>query len=139
MNQQIVEQLQKDIQSGAYSCVCYDENTRLYGVCGRRLLPLWELSRKHDLKGKYVGDKVIGKAAAMILIAGGAAYAYANLMSVSAQTEFEKHGVAFDCETTAATIKNAARDGMCPMEAAMQGISDPQAAVQKIDQMINGK
>ncbi len=139
MNQQIISQLQSDIKSGEYSCVCYDESVRLYGVCGKRLLPLWELSTQYDLTGKYVGDKVIGKAAAMILIHGGAAYAYASLMSVSAQNEFEKHGVSFDCEITAPTIKNAAGNGMCPMEAAMQGVNDPRSAVQKIDQMINRK
>ena len=45
----------------------------------------------------------------------------------------------FACETTAPTIKNAAGDGMCPMEAAMQEFDDPRSAVQKIDRMINGK
>ncbi|BDF58087.1 hypothetical protein CE91St36_09040 [Christensenellaceae bacterium] len=139
MNEQTIKQLQEDIQSGGYTCVCYDENSRLYGVSGKRLRPLWDLSQKIDLKNKYVGDKVIGKAAAMILVHGGAKYAYAKLMSVSAQKEFEKYGVMFACETTAPTIKNAAGDGMCPMEAAMQEFDDPRSAVQKIDRMINGK
>ncbi|WP_066647211.1 DUF1893 domain-containing protein [Christensenella timonensis] len=138
MNDQVIIRLQEDIRTGAYTCVCYDETKRLYGMSGKRLRPLWDLSRKVSLQDKYVGDKIIGKAAAMIIVAGGAKYAYAKLMSVSAQKEFEKYGVSFACEVTAQTIKNAAGDGMCPMEAAMLKINDPQAAIQKIDRMING-
>ena len=87
--------------------------------------------RKKYFKDAYVADKVVGKAAAMLLVASGARGIYAEVMSESAKTFMETvmydrtmgrnnaKLVEFEARQTVPFIKKEGSSAMCPMEEAV--------------------
>lgn len=80
------------------------------------------------LKGAYIADKVIGKAAALLLIHGGVTEIYAALASQLAVDMCEKYNVVISCGSIVPLIKNRTGEGMCPMEASVMFLDDPECA-----------
>lgn len=79
-------------------------------------------------RGTYVADKVIGRAAALLLIKGGIRGLFAKLISTSAKEVLQQAGIPLHYEREVPRILNRAGDGFCPMESATQGITDPEEA-----------
>lgn len=90
----------------------------------------------------YVADKVIGRAAALLLLKGGIKGLYAKVISTSAK-EVLAGKLELHFEQEVPRILNRAGNGYCPMETAMQGITDPEEAFavlrQKLKEMKDGK
>ncbi|HIU00918.1 MAG TPA: DUF1893 domain-containing protein [Candidatus Coproplasma excrementavium] len=84
------------------------------------------------LRGAAVADKIVGKAAALLMALGGVKQVYAEVMSRSAQQVFEKYNIPCDRGQVAETIKNRAGTGQCPMEQTVRHIDDPAAALKAI-------
>ncbi len=68
------------------------------------------------LKGACVADKVIGKAAAAILVKAGVAEVYADVISRPARELLEQAGVQVTWASEADHIINRSRTGWCPLE-----------------------
>ena len=94
------------------------------GVAG-----LLEALDRELLQGSALADKVIGRAAAMIAVAGGVQSVYTPLISAGAQQALQQAGLDFIAEKTVPGIINRQGSGPCPMEEATQGIDDPPTAV----------
>ncbi|MBQ8893063.1 MAG: DUF1893 domain-containing protein [Clostridia bacterium] len=76
----------------------------------------------------FVADKVIGRAAALLLIKGGIRGLYAKVISTSAVEVLKDTGIELHFEQEVPRILNRTGDGFCPMETATQGITDPEEA-----------
>ena len=104
----------------------------------RGVVPLLEmLDSVHEGKGvSYAGwscaDKVAGKAPAIIYVLLGVKEVYARVMTREAMRILGSAGISFTCDISAETIQNRQGTGMCPMEDAVSGIEDPEAAVPAI-------
>lgn len=101
---------------------------------------LMELARDgFDLSGGFVADRVVGKAAALLMVGMGARRVYAETLSRPAYEIFEKHGVDVLYRSLVAVIINRAGDDICPMEKTVLGTDDPHTAytllAEKIKQM----
>ena len=81
-----------------------------------------------SLTGAFVADKVVGKAAALLLVRGGAVEVYAELISEPALKVFEKHHVVCIHGEMVKNIENRDRSGICPMESAVLCTDDPAEA-----------
>ena len=95
------------------------------------------LLRLHDLradvlKGAWVVDKVVGRAAAAIALDGGAARVHGLLMSEAAKALLGEHGVPASADETVPQILNRNRDGLCPLEDAVKGQDVPAKMVKAI-------
>lgn len=92
--------------------------------------PLLEWIEKDNeiLKNAVVADKVIGKAAALIMVYGGVQEVYGNIMSEFAIKCFEKNDVAYYYGEKIPHILNRNRTDMCPMEKRCIEIDSPKAA-----------
>ena len=86
------------------------------------LLEHWEAGR---LQGAFVADKIIGKAAAMLLILGGAKGVYGEVMSEKARELLLAARVETAFGSLAPYIINRKGDGLCPMEQAVLELDDP--------------
>lgn len=122
------------ISSGQADCVVIRvENSvaALYPESGRGVSPLLALYDRAPalFKGAAVVDKVIGRAAASIIITGGAVRVHALLMSEDAKLYLEAHGIRTSCGKLVPRILNADRSGLCPLERSVLGIEDPQQAL----------
>ncbi len=78
-----------------------------------------------DLKGHYAADKVVGKAAAFLYVLIGVKEEYATVISKSALTVLQEHGILMSYNILVEMIRNRSGTGYCPMEQATKDISDP--------------
>lgn len=81
-----------------------------------------------SLTGAFVADKIVGKAAAMLLIRGGTLEVYAETISRPALETLQKKHVICVYENLVDFIQNRDGTGLCPMEESVLNIDDPQAA-----------
>lgn len=129
----------KDIllENNHLTCVVKSGNTILRSEA-RGIAPLlgWIAADKHALRGAAIADKVVGKAAAMLMVYGGAARVYAAVISEPAADCFEKNGVAYTYDRKVDHIVNRAGDGMCPMEQCCLAIDSPDEAYRALKQKL---
>ena len=140
-----VETARKLVVEGKAECVVI-RGGRLFRENGRGVSPLLEFHDHREpgfLKGATVVDKVIGRAAAMIAIAGGASRVHGELMSEDAKALLESRGVTVTYGTLVPRILNADRSDLCPLEKSVEGIDDPEQALtalrKRIEELKSGK
>lgn len=68
------------------------------------------------LKGAVMADKVVGKAAAALMIKGELKSLYADVISVPALDLLQEHGVQVEFGMSVPHIINRTRTGWCPLE-----------------------
>lgn len=83
---------------------------------------------KEKLKGTVIADKIVGRAAALLMLYSVPAQVHAGVITAKARDLLEKRGVVVYLGREVSAIKE--RDGRiyCPFEAMVQGISDPEEA-----------
>ncbi len=69
------------------------------------------------LQGAIVADKVIGKAAASLMVAGGVSEVYTNVICTPAMEVFKSAGVTVHATEEVPQILNQDRSGQCPIDA----------------------
>jgi hypothetical protein len=93
---------------------------------GRGVKPLLELlDSGFSYRGYAAADKVVGKAAAMLLCRLGVRSVSAGVMTRAAEQILLRHGIAVLWNAQTDVIINRAGTGPCPMETATAGIDDP--------------
>lgn len=105
------------LHAGNYSCVIAQGNdTRTFRKKGVK--DLYELLCHNPafLKGAYIADKVVGKAAAALMIRGGIKDVYTDTISLSALTLLRKAHISVDFERLVPYIQNPDKTGWCPLE-----------------------
>ena len=90
------------------------------------------------LEGAIVADKVVGKAAALLMVKGGVKEVYAETISESALEVFRSHQIPATFGASVPRIMNRAGTGPCPMESAVTEINDPQTAFEALKQKVYG-
>lgn len=92
--------------------------------------------RANYFREAYVGDRVIGKAAAMLLVASGVRAIYADVMSEHAKKFIDEvmydrtlgrnnaRIVEYEAKKKVPFIENRLHTGMCPMESAVLELED---------------
>lgn len=120
------------LNSGTYTCVlCCGEKTYYSEHRGVRPLMEW-LEGGTELKGFSAADKVVGKATAFLYILLGVTAVYARVISRSALQLLQQHGITAEYDTLAENIINRKGDGICPFEAAVLNVDDPEEAFRVI-------
>ena len=70
------------------------------------------------MKGASIADKVIGKAAAALIVLGGIGTVYADVISTPALTLLRNAGINVSFRTEVPFIENRDKNGWCPLESA---------------------
>lgn len=83
---------------------------------------------KSQLSGSLIADKVIGKAAALLMIYAGVKEIYAPIISKPALQTLLKHNVKVYYDKEVERIINRKGDGLCPMETLCLDIEKPEEA-----------
>lgn len=122
------------IRSGKASCVVIQYDTIVHMADGRGVSPLLKLYKSSPelLKGALVVDKIIGKAAAMILLLAGAEAIHGEVMSASARDYLQKHSAAHTYGRCVDVITARDKTGICPIEKSVLEIDDPQEGLEAI-------
>ncbi len=88
--------------------------------------------KKEFLKGASVADKVIGKAAALLMVLGEIKEVHTLIISEPAIKVFEKHNIPCFYDKKVTRIVNRTGDGLCPMETLCLDVENPQEAFDRI-------
>ena len=92
------------------------------------------LLRLHDhrpdvMKGAWVVDKVVGRAAAAIAVDGGATRVHGLLMSEDAKAFLDEQGIPATADEMVPQILDRNREGLCPLEDAVKKLDIPDKMV----------
>lgn len=118
---------------GSARCVVYNETgLHISEERGIRPMILWLEEDPEFLRGASVADKIVGRAAAMIMVYAGVREVYASVMSNGAVELLREAGIECSYSMTAIAISNRRGDGICPMERTVAPIKDPKTAYETL-------
>ncbi|MEG1791813.1 MAG: DUF1893 domain-containing protein [Clostridia bacterium] len=119
-----------------YSCIVVKEDkTFTYSESG--ILPLLiQLDENGGLSNAYVADRVIGKAAALLMVYGGVREVYTRVISKYAKDVFVTHEIKYEADLEVSYIENRAGDGQCPMERLCLNLLNPDEAYKTLKQAV---
>lgn len=99
----------------------------IYKAKGIGVRPIIEKMRIEQkfFANAIVTDKIIGKAAALLLVLSQAQYVHGKIMSDSAIAVFETHDIPYSFGKRVEHIANRDHSGICPLEQSVLDIDDP--------------
>ncbi len=104
------------------------KDEKIYEFYNERIIDLKNilLQDKDGLKDAIVADKVIGKVAGSLMIAGGVKSVYSKVVSSLIVDKFRENNINLEYEEIIPFIKNKDKTGMCPMEQKFKNEEDIQ-------------
>lgn len=138
-NQDILEEAKKMLRNSQASCVVIRKKKIIHTANGRGVSPVLNLYDHTPwlLRDSFVVDKLIGKAAAVILVLGGATRVYGETMSAAGLEYLEEHGVRAEYGRYIDVISNRNRDGLCPLEQSVLELDEPEQALKSLRETIS--
>ena len=128
MENKALEKAKSLLVSEGYTCVLTD-GVAVYTSTRRGVKPLVDfLQSETNFSGFFAADKVVGRATAYLYVLLGIKELYAQVISQPAAAVLQTYGIAVRYDTLVPNIINRAGDGICPFEAAVMDITDPQSA-----------
>lgn len=122
---------------GRARCVLYnDSGLHISEERGLRPLILWLEEDPEFLRGASVADKIVGRAAAMIMAYGKVKEVFASVMSNAAVEVFREAGIEYSYSMITIAISNRRGDGICPMERTVAPIHDNKTAYETLRNII---
>ncbi len=115
------------ISNNTASFIISEGDTVIYQDIGIGVKPIMRVIREKPslLQNAVVIDKVIGKAAALLLTKYSVSVVYGLLMSKTAIKIFEKNNIEYHYIDLVDTIKNRTGDALCPLEDCVKDTDDP--------------
>ena len=100
--------------------------------------PLMKELRKEQsaFENGVIADKVVGKAAALMAILGGAKAVYGQVLSESAENILKKYKIAYAYDQKVPYTENRTKTGQCPLEEAVNLVDDPKEAFKVLEDTI---
>lgn len=134
MNQAVTDALR-----GHSLAVATPEGIRTFD--GRGVADLYRLLSQdpQPLKGASVADKVVGRAAAALMMAAGVRELYAQTVSELALDMLHGSGIGLAYGRRVPHILNRAGTGWCPLEAACRDCSTPEQCLAEIEKFIKSR
>ena len=136
-----IEDLKDILLKENHTIVIYKSDASVVVSNDRGVAPLLKLLNEDasQLQGSIVVDKVIGKAAALLMVYAGVKEVYTPTISKPAVVVFENHNVKISYDKIVDRIINRKGDGLCPMETLCIDIDDPKEAFLKIQKFRNSE
>ncbi len=125
----------EELERTGLSLLIYSGDKIIFSSASVGMRPLLEAIDAlgvESLSGIIVADKVVGRAAALLIVYMGAVEVHAGVVSKTAADVLMSHGMKYYFGREVESIKS--RDGViiCPFERLVQEISDPQEAYKRI-------
>ncbi len=116
------------IKNNSATFIIADNDIVIYQDSGIGVKPIMRVIRENPalLKKAVVIDKVIGKAAALLLAKFEVRAVHGLLMSQTAIKVLEKHKIDYHYVELVETIKNRTGDALCPLEDCVKDTDDPE-------------
>ncbi|MBE6821820.1 MAG: DUF1893 domain-containing protein [Ruminococcaceae bacterium] len=136
-----MKQAEQILQQTQAACVVIQKDGTVVQseLPGIRPLMGWLEQSPEILKGACVADKVVGKAAALLMLYGGVAEVCGELVSQAAIECLKEAHVPLTYGKAVPYILNRDHTGMCPMEQCCREIDSPKEAYEALKRMIQNR
>lgn len=133
MKQQLIAKLHAE----GCSCVIYNnDHTHLFHKRGVQDLHQLLITSPSTLRGAMIADKVVGKGAAVLMVAGGVRWVYAEVISQSAMHLLQAHSIEAEYGKIVPNIINRAGTDICPVEKLCLQCDTIEQCLKKIDEFV---
>ena len=134
----MLKQAIKTLDEQGCSVAVITQEGKTFTDNGTSVRPLYRiyLSHKDEMKGASVADKVIGRAAACILVSARVKEAFAYIVSRDALRLLQANGIDAEYSLLVDRIENRTKTNMCPMEKRIFGCDDVEECIRRIDEFI---
>lgn len=134
--EQAVQEALLQIKQGKIVCAAIRDGQIIASEAGSGVAPVLKMYKLGQLHESFLVDKVIGKAAAMVMTQGGITGCHGITVSQAALNWFQRCNVpvTYDCVTD--HIVNRAGDGMCPMEQAVLQLQEDSDIVSVLEETL---
>lgn len=134
-----MEDLIQLLHENSYSLIV--ANGEVNTFTGRGVSDLYKILNEDPgyLVGASIADKIVGKAAAALMIIGRIKELYADVISIPAKKILIKNGIRVYYRTEVTHIVNRTGTGWCPLETLCYELQDPQACFIRIQDFMNKK
>lgn len=129
-----MEKLVQLLHKEQCSCVILSKG-KLYKGYNRGVADLYRLLHEEPelLSGAWIADKVVGKAAAALMIKGGVEYVHADTISTHALELFGETDIQVVYDRLTEHIINRDGTGWCPLERRCFGLKSPVECLTEIE------
>ena len=129
-----LKQAKKILYENNYTFVLLNGNDTIITSNKKGIIPLMEIIQKNEnlLNNSVVADKVIGKAAALLMTGFKVRALYTDLMSQKAIEVLKQSSIIYQYQKCVDYVQNRAKNGQCPMEKLTKDIFDYRIAYQRI-------
>lgn len=126
---------------GQFSCVLVKDGDVIMTSKDRGIRPIIKMlmADQHSLKDMVLADKIIGKAAALLVVFGQIEYLYAHVISDCAKNILEKNNIEVNYNHIVPYIMNGDGTDKCMMEKMVEDIEDPFEAFTIFKDFFNDK
>lgn len=126
------------LREGDFTCAIAHEGKVIFTSQARGVKPLVDYYHQYGngYPGAALADKVIGRAAALLVRLCGITQVYADVMSASAQAELEQAGIHARFQEQVEAIRNRTNTGLCPMEQLSQGVETPEEMLSRVEEFL---
>lgn len=122
--------LKRLISEGGRRFIALRERRILFESDKRGIAPLYTFISEagQEAAGAWIGDTVVGRGGALLLVKASAGYLYAGLISEGACAILNSAGIPFDYSRCVPGILNRDKTGSCPVERLTADMDDPEEA-----------
>ena len=135
-----MEKIKKMLHEGNHSLVIRTDIDEIFAFDGRGISDLLQLLHVSPdlLAGAVVADKVVGKAAAALMIMGGIKAVFADIVSLPALQLFASAAPEIEVSygNKVEYIVNRHHAGWCPMELACKDARTPEECLENINSFL---
>ena len=135
-----IEVAKNELALHNYSCVIVYEDRVLMTSFDSGVKPLIQYyeTQSENFRNAVLADKVIGRAAAFLVVLCGITSVYAEVMSIEAKKILEEYNIYYEYNCLVPFIANRNRDGRCPMEELSEGVKQPIEMYNRIKHWLAG-
>ena len=133
----MLNHLRQILHTSGCSCVIGNGDT-IAEFHQRGIKDLYDILRDNRplLDGATIADKVIGKGAAALMIAGGVKEVYADVISEAAMELFDRYATKVSYDKKVAHIINRRGNGICPVEERCAECNTIEECLVKIEEFV---
>lgn len=135
-----IEVAKNELSIHNYSCVIVHQDRVIMTSFAGGVKPLIQYyeTKSANFSNAVLADKVIGRAAAFLVVLCGITSVYAEVMSIGAKEILEEYNIYYEYNHLVPFIANRNRDGRCPMEVLSEGVEQPIEMYNRIKHWLAG-
>jgi len=136
------ENIIREIESHEFSLVVYYNDEKVFALKSSGVSELTKFIIKHreefkNFDGLMIGDKIVGKASALLLINLKPSFIYGSIMSEKAREVLEDLGIELKYKNLVPNILNRNKTDICSMEKLILNINSPKEALNIFREFFN--